>query len=144
MCVGALSCWRRNPVTFLWGQTVLKCLERAWVYRSELMVWPCGIMSTTITPSAFQKQQQWLPAERVALNFFFQGEVGQCHSTDYLLFVVESDGSIFIPSDDPWQKDFTIGLWMYLLLHSFVIPGLALWKPVSTHFLIYQGIANVV
>jgi hypothetical protein len=58
LCGRALSCWRRITATFLWGRTLLKCFCKfltVWMYRSELMDWPRGIMSTKITPSASQK-----------------------------------------------------------------------------------------
>jgi hypothetical protein len=73
----------------LWGRSLLKpfCkVLRVWVYRSELMVWPCGMLSTKITPSASQKPvAMTFPSEGIALNYFFRGEDSLCHSTDCFL-----------------------------------------------------------
>jgi hypothetical protein len=110
-CGRAVSCWRRISATFLWGQTLLKrfCkFLRVWMNRSELMVWPHGIMSTKITPPASQKTvAMTFPAEGATLNFFLRGEVGWCPSIDCLL-VSGSKWWIRVssPSDDLWQKSF--------------------------------------
>lgn len=53
-----ILCWRRILATFSWGWTLAKCLckgLRAWMYGSELMVWPCGIMSIKLTCYSSQK-----------------------------------------------------------------------------------------
>lgn len=56
---GCALCWRKVSAKFLWGWTLLKhfCkVLRFWMYRSQLRVWPCGVISTTITPSSSLKQ----------------------------------------------------------------------------------------
>jgi len=58
VCDHALSCWRISA-TFLWDETLLKCFCKAWkvwMWKSELMDWPHGIVSTKTTPCASQKQ----------------------------------------------------------------------------------------
>ena len=62
VCEHALSCWKISA-KFLWGEILLKYFCKAskvWMYRSELMDWPHGIVSTKITPCASQKQWPWL------------------------------------------------------------------------------------
>jgi hypothetical protein len=59
-----------SPETFLQG-------FRGCMYRSELVVLPRGILSSRITLSASQKTVTvTFYIGRVALNFFFLGEVG--------------------------------------------------------------------
>ena len=67
VCGRVLPCWRRISATFLWGQILQKSfckVLRVWMCTSELMVWPHGIMSTKINPSASQKWWPWFSSSR--------------------------------------------------------------------------------
>jgi hypothetical protein len=59
LCGHTLSCWRRISANFyewVWMLLTWWCVVLGdTVYRSELMVWPWGIMSTRITSSPSQK-----------------------------------------------------------------------------------------
>jgi len=50
------------------------------------------------------------PFEGVALNFFFQEEAGLYHSIHCVLVGLKAMDRIFILSDNPRQKVFTISL----------------------------------
>lgn len=76
--------FQEDFINILWSQTHLKLtckVFRVWMYTSELMVWSYDTLPTKITPSAYNKHVHDT-AEGVALNYFFQAEVGWCHSTD--------------------------------------------------------------
>jgi len=139
--------------TFLWGQTLLKRFCKVlsvWMYSSELMFWPRGVMSTKNTPYASPS-----PKETVAMTFpagvaigFFWREV--LDDTVLLSFCLPFKVMVsFSISDDPWQKAFTTNLvtgeqiWAHLFPHSFVIAGQASWSPSSTQFWICKGVSVV-
>ena len=109
VCGRALPCWKRISATFSLVRTPVKrfCkVLRVFMYRSKSMVWSRVYKnpSLCIQKTAFMT----LPAELVALNFFFKEKswIMPFHWLFCLPFKVIDP--CFIPGDNAWQKAFTI------------------------------------